>query len=319
MLIMRLDQGDPMPIHSDQHTQTPRIALAGVTGDLGARIGRALIAQGARVNAIVRPDTAPEKLATLRAHGFDPIAVDMSDAAALRDAVRGSRCIVSALNGLEPVVIGLQQRLLDAAVAGGVGRFIPSDYCLDFKKTRPGENRNLDLRRRFMATLDAAPVRATSIFNGAFVDMLAGQAPIIAPAIRRVVHFGDAGQALDFTSKDDVARFTAAAALDDTAPRILRIAGDTVSPLDLARIMGELTGKRYATLRAGGIGSLSALIALVRTLSPASEAPFPAWQGMQYLRDMMSGRGKLSPLDNDRYGQRPWTKARDVLAETFVS
>jgi hypothetical protein len=34
---------------------------------------------------------------------------------------------------------------------------------------------------------------------------------------------------------------------------------------------------------------------------------------------MMSGRGKLAPLDNDRYGQRPWTRAREVLAETFVS
>ena len=32
-----------------------------------------------------------------------------------------------------------------------------------------------------------------------------------------------------------------------------------------------------------------------------------------YLRDMSSGRGKLEPLDNDRYGSMPWTSARDVL------
>jgi uncharacterized protein YbjT (DUF2867 family) len=317
--MMRPNQGDNMPHQNTNHTEVHRIALAGVTGDLGGRIGRALLAQGARVDAIVRPGTKPEQLAALRAQGFNPVAVDMADAAALRDAVRGARCVVSALNGLEPVVIGLQQRLLDAAVAAGVARFIPSDYSLDFTKTHPGENRNLDLRRRFMAVLDAAPIRATSILNGGFIDLLAGQAPIVAPAIRRVIHFGDAQQALDFTSKDDVAAFTAAAALDDTAPRILRIAGDTVTPADLARIMSELTGRRYATLRVGGIGALSAVIAVARTLTPASDAPFPAWQGMQYLRDMMSGRGKLAPLDNDRYGQRPWTKAREVLAETFVS
>ena len=46
----------------DQHSRERRVTLAGITGDLGARIGRALIAQGASVNAIVRPD--PEMQAT---------------------------------------------------------------------------------------------------------------------------------------------------------------------------------------------------------------------------------------------------------------
>lgn len=302
----------------DQHSHPRRVTLAGITGDLGARIGLALVAQGATVDAIVRPGTAPDKLAALRALGVNAIVVEMSDAAALRAAMRGSHCIVSALNGLAPVVIDTQQRLLDAAVAEQVARFIPSDYSLDFTRTIPGENRNLDLRRRFMETLDAAPIRATSVLNGGFIDLLAGQAPIIAAGIRRVIHFGDAHQQLDFTSKDDVATFTAAAAMDATAPRILRIAGATVSPVDLARIMTDVTGERYATLRVGSIGALSAMIAIARKLSPASDTPFPAWQGMQYLRDMMSGRGKLHPLDNHRYGVRAWTGARVVLEETHA-
>jgi hypothetical protein len=49
-------------------------------------------------------------------------------------------------------------------------------------------------------------------------------------------------------------------------------------------------------------------------VTPASDAVFPAWQGMQYLRDMASGRGRLLPLDNDRYGQMPWIGARTTLA-----
>jgi hypothetical protein len=28
---------------------------------------------------------------------------------------------------------------------------------------------------------------------------------------------------------------------------------------------------------------------------------FSPWQGMQYLENMISGKGKLEPLDNDRY------------------
>ena len=41
----------------------------------------------------------------------------------------------------------------------------------------------------------------------------------------------------ELTTKDDVAAYVAAAAIDETTPRILRIAGDVVSARDLARIM----------------------------------------------------------------------------------
>lgn len=222
--------------------------------------------------------------------------------------------MVSALNGLSPVILDAQGRLLDAAVAAGVARFIPSDFSLDFTKTRPGDNRNLDLRRDFMARLDAAPIRATSILNGAFADLLTGQAPIVLKPLRRILYWGEADQPLDFTAKEDVARYAAAAALDPEAPRILRIAGDVVSPRDLAAIMSDLTGTRFGLLRAGGLGRLSLIIRIARRLTPAGEAVFPVWQGLQYLRDMASGRGKLHPLDNDRYGARSWTSARQVLS-----
>jgi len=42
-----------------EHSRERHVTLAGITGDLGARIGRVLVAQGASVNAIVRLGTAP--------------------------------------------------------------------------------------------------------------------------------------------------------------------------------------------------------------------------------------------------------------------
>ena len=86
-----------------------------------------------------------------------------------------------------------------------------------------------------------------------------------------------------------------------------------VSPRDLAALMTRIEGRPWKTLRAGGLGLLSVLIRITRTLSPATDAPFPAWQGMQYIRDMSSGRGKLTPLDNERYGKTDWTGAADIL------
>ena len=299
------------------HTTALPIVVAGASGDLGQRVVRALVKRGAHVIALVRPGAEQARLTGLRSSGVTFTPVSLDDAQGLRGAIAGSGCVVSTLNGLEEVIIGQQGRLLQAAVAAGVPRFIPSDYSLDYTRTRPGENRNLDLRRRFATRLDTADIAVTSVLNGGFLELLEGDAPIVLPG-RRVLHFGDAQQLLDFTAKDDVAAFTADAALDHNTPRFLRIAGNSVSPAQIANILTALTGQRYRTLRPGNIGTLSALIYMVRALTPASEKPFPAWQGMQYLRDMMSGRGKLLNLDNDRYGQREWASVRVTLARTHV-
>jgi nucleoside-diphosphate-sugar epimerase len=288
------------------------VVVAGATGDLGARIVKALSAKSTPVRALVRrpaDDFARDNV--------QRIPVDFENGAALADAVAGAACVVSALNGTAPVILDAQGKLLDAAVAAGVPRFIPSDFCLDYLATRPGDNRNMDLRRRFAARLDAAPIRATSIFNGPFADLLEGQAPIVLHRFRRVLFWGDADQVFDFTAKDDVAAYTADAALDHAAPRHLRISGDQISPRGLAELLTGLEGRRWRLLRAGGIGRLSAIIAIARKLTPKTEAPFPAWQGMQYLRDMSTGRGKLHGLDNVRYGKADWTGAAAVLAPTI--
>ena len=154
----------------------------------------------------------------------------------------------------------------------------------------------------------------TSVLSGAFAELLTGDAPIVLNGPRRILYWGSADQPLDFTAKDDVAEYVASVAIDADAPRILRIAGTTVSPRELAAIMTELTGKKFGFLRPGGMRRLSAVIWIVRALTPRNDAVFPVWQGMQYMRDLSSGRGKLDPLDNDRYGIRKWTSAREVLS-----
>jgi nucleoside-diphosphate-sugar epimerase len=293
------------------------IAVAGASGDLGFRIAGALLQRRARVRALVRPDISPSDRARLDAAGLEIGAADPRDVDAMAAACEGAACVVSALNGLHGVIVERQGVLLDASVRAGVPRFIPSDYSADFTQTRPGDNRNFDLRRVFMARADRAEIQVTSIFNGAFMDMLGAEMPIIQPAIRRVLYWRDADQLLDFTMKDDVAAYVAAAAMDATTPRILRIGGDTVSARDIAARMTEVTGKRYRTQWAGSLGTLGIMIRLARIAAPQPEAAFPPWQGMQYMRDMFSGRGKLAPLDTGRFAGLRWTSVRDRLAERY--
>jgi hypothetical protein len=228
-------------------------------------------------------------------------------------ACEGATCVVSALAGLREVVIDAQKVLVDAAIAARVPRFIPSDYSLDFTPFAAGENRNLDWRREFHQYLDKLPISATSIFNGAFADMLTGQMPLVLFKQKMVLYWGKATHNMCFTTKDDTAAYTASAALDPEAPRYLRIAGDLISPLEMRTLVNEISGKKYRLLRAGGLGLLNVLIKVARTLAPGEKEIYPAFQGMQYMRNMMDNRATLTALDNDRYPMR-WTKARDVLA-----
>ncbi len=293
---------------------SPLIVSAGATGDLGGRIARELLSRGASVRAIARPASDAIDVKALRRQGVEIAEAAYDDASALAEACEGASCVVSALSGLRDVIVEAQTSLLDAAVEADVPRFIPSDYCIDYRGLTPGTNRNLDLRRTFRERLDQAPIAATSVFNGMFADLLIGPAPVVLFPLRRVVCWGDADQPLDFTTQDDTAAVTAAAALDEGAPRDLQVAGDVLSSRRLADAASEATGKSFKTFRAGGISRLNLLIKLTRTLVPSRGEVFPPWQGMQYLRDMFSGEAKLDSLDNERYPDIEWTPVRDVLA-----
>ena len=295
---------------------SPIIVVAGAGGDLGARITRALIERGATVRAIVRPDSPPHADARISALGATLAPADPNDVADVAAQCHGAACVVSALNGRSDVILGRQGVLLDAAVREGVPRFISSDFALDHTAARPGDNGNLDLRRAFMARADAAPIRVTSIFNGAFMDLLDTDVPLIQHRIRRVLFWGSADRPVTLTTRDDVAAFTAAAALDPTTPRILRVAGDTVSVRDIAHLLTDLTGEQYRTLGASGPWLLDVVVRAAKLVAPGGEAVQPPWQGMQYIRDMFDTHSMPSSPDNDRYPDVRWTSVRRHLASS---
>lgn len=296
----------------EPHAST--IVLAGATGDLGGRIARALLAKGALVRVLARSNSNWEKVEALRRAGATIVEVDFHDAAALAKACEGATCVVSALSGLHYVIVGIQTLLLNAAVAAGVPRFIPSDFAVDFTKLPYGHNRNLDFRKEFKERLDKAPIAATSILNGMFTDLLTGQAPIVLFPLKRVIYYGDANQLMDFTTIQNTAEYTAAAALDSSTPRYLRIAGDVLNVHGLREAASKATGEEFNLFRVGGLGMLNTLIKITKAIAPNKQEVFPAWQGMQYMRDMFSGLPKLEPLDNNRYPGIKWMSVAEVLA-----
>ncbi|NML63827.1 alpha/beta fold hydrolase [Hymenobacter sp. RP-2-7] len=289
------------------------IVVAGGTGKLGRLIIDALLARGAAVRALVRPETDPAKVAVLTQRGVELARVDLADAAALTQACAGAGCVVSALAGLRDVIVDAQSALLDAAVAAGVPRFIPSDFYSDYTQQPAGQNRNFDLRREFQARLDQAPLAATSILNGAFAEVLTYNIPLLNFRQHQVGYWEDADWQIDFTTMADTAAFTAAAALDAAAPRWLRIASFQLSARELVAAAAEAGLGRFELVQLGTRADLAARIAQVRAANPAGEHELYAdWQQLQYLRSMFSVQNH--PLDNHRYPDLTWTSAPAVLA-----
>ena len=291
------------------------ITVAGGTGNLGGRIVRDLIKRGATVRAIVRPETEAKKTDKLKQIGAEVIEVDMSNHEELKNACEGASCVVSALSGLRETIVDAQTQLLDAAMAAGVPRFIPSDFAADFTRLAEGDNRNFDLRKEFHKTLDKSAIKSTSIMNGAFTDILTYGTPIYDFRNYTVGYWGDDPDwKMDFTTMDNTADYTAAAALDSETPKVLRIASFQVSPNDLVKIGGEVKGHEFKLIPLGSLEDFAAANKKDRAANPEGETQvFPDWQGKQYLHSMFSVHNET--LDNDRYPDVEWTSEKDIISQ----
>lgn len=289
-----------------------KIAVAGATGNLGNRIVKALRQQDAEVVALMRNGGDETKRKGIEQLGATAKPVDLTDIEQVSEALIGVDCLVSAVQGLRDVIVDGQTVLLNAALQAKVPRLIPSDFSTDFRKLSPGENRNFDLRRDFHHLLDQAPIAFTSIFNGAFTDILTYNVPFFDAKQKVVGYWDDPDWFVDFTSMDDTAAYTALAALDPATPPALCIASFQVSARDLAQFTDEILGTPFALVRLGSRQELAEKNKRDRAEHPEGETQLDAsWQGGQYLQSMFDSHHES--LDNSRYPQMRWTTLEEVL------
>jgi uncharacterized protein YbjT (DUF2867 family) len=291
------------------------ILVAGATGNLGGKIIKYLLATNATIKVVARESTDSEKIKNLQSKGIQVLQTDTNNADAMVDFLKGVDCVVSALAGLEDVILGTQKALLDAAIKAGVPRFISSDYAIDYTNLVSGENRNLDWRRDFSKIIDNAAIKATSIFNGAFMDLLTKEMPLIMKKQKKILCWGNPDQKMDFTTTENIAHFTALAALADSTPRNLFISGSTMSSNDFVNLMSKLSSATYKVFRPGGIGLFNVIIKITKFFSPGKKELYPAWQGMQYMRDMMEGRVQIKEYHNNLFPEVKWTNVEKYLIE----
>src|SRR6266403_1913140 len=118
----------------------------------------------------------------------------------------------------------------------------------------------------------------------------------------------------EFHQRLDVAAYTAAAALDQSTPRALRIAGFRVTPRELAKFTNEVLRTPFQLVRLGSLEDLRAQNKSERAAHPKGENElYPRWQVGQYLQTMFSMH--YDEIDNDRYPDLKWTSFADLVAQ----
>jgi hypothetical protein len=83
-------------------------------------------------------------------------------------------------------------------------------------------------------------------------------------------------------------------------------------------LLSELKKTNFQIFRPGGIELLNILIKTTRFFSPSKKELYPAWQGMQYMRDLMEGRIVFQKYENDRYTAIKWITAKEFLIKEGV-
>jgi hypothetical protein len=173
------------------------------------------------------------------------------------------------------------------------------------------------LRRQFKAYLDTTSIQASSVFNGAFADILKYNTPLLNLKDKSIGYWGEkADWKLDFTTMDNTAAFTAEVALDENAPRDLQVASFQISPNELWAAVKEATGQEFRIHQLSGLDDFAQFIKKQRADNPAGENELYAkWQQAQYMYSMFSTRH--NHLANDRYENLTWTPGL-AYTKTFL-
>jgi nucleoside-diphosphate-sugar epimerase len=281
------------------------IVVAGATGKLGRLIVEAVLSHpGTRIRALVRDPKKPEA-ALLAGDRVEQVAFDAVAAtdAERASAVRGAFAVVSALQGGPPIIIDAQLALIRAAKAAGARRFIPSDFAYNLFTLPEGININSDWRRTLgeLARKEAGDsLEVVHVLQGIFADRnVLGFLGAFDAEKGLVRYWGDGKTPIDWTTWEDTARFTAAAALDDgNVPERLFVSGDRMDILTFAKTWEAKRGGKLSLERLGSLEDLERETQRRLTAEPQN---MYAWLPLMYARGIFGGQALLGPTHNARY------------------
>ncbi|KAL9066354.1 MAG: hypothetical protein Q9157_007175 [Trypethelium eluteriae] len=220
------------------------VAVAGATGNLGPSIVTQLVEAGFTVTTLTRLDSksAPPS-------GTKAIPVDYTSVASLTAALQGQDAVVSALS---PAVAD-QIPLIDAAIAAGVKRFLPSEFGCDTLNANaaklPVFGRKVQVHDYLAEKAKDGKVTYTLMMTGAFLDWALGTTLIVdlKGGVTSVYDGGDRESSM--TTLPDIGRAVAGVLKHpkETENRAVYTQSASVTQNRVLAIANKVAGKKYET------------------------------------------------------------------------
>lgn len=290
------------------------VLVAGITGLVGQALAHAFLAAGHRVRGLSRnPSTLPDALSSrLESHIHTP---DYHSPGPLAAAVAAVDIVLCAYHPTPTLILAAQLRLLHAAAAADVRVFHAASWNYPWPRNALGDHEQYDafLMFRRAAALTCA-LRPLFAFTGTIVEYAFSPAAPAAPWDREsmaMTVFGDAGKRFAFTTVDDLAAYSVAAATAAGAERggEYYVQSFRASFEELAATYEAVSGKALARRKAGEVGDVVALLEGARAGTPPRE--FEKYIGLAYLRFMLDGTWDYEAVDCERWGHVRRTSLRE--------
>lgn len=239
----------------DTEGEARMILVVGATGMLGGEICRRLAATGRPVRALVRETSAADKVAGLRALGVETLVGALQDRASLDAACRGVSGVITTVssmpfsyrpgeNDIRTTDTDGAMRLIDAAVAAGVGHFAYTSFSVNLAVPTP----LLDAKRSVERYLMGSGLHYTILRPSCFMEVWLSPAVGFDAADAKATIYGAGTEPISWIGVADVAEF-AVRSIDAPGARdaFLELGGpDALSPLEAVRIFEQAGGREFA-------------------------------------------------------------------------
>ncbi|EOO02371.1 putative -like family protein [Phaeoacremonium minimum UCRPA7] len=227
-------------------TNIKNVAVVGGSGTIGVYIVKELLATGFYVTVLTRDDSKSSFPA-----GVTVKKVDYSSLESLKEALAGHDAVVSAI---ATPAIGTQLTLVDAALASGVKRFIPSEFGINTRTL--GDAKIAKILAGKIKTVDYLQEKAkennsftwTGLSNGLFFDINLAKGIYGYDPKTKTATIYDSGNEHFQTSNGGLIAQAVASILkhpEVTANKYLSVTSFSPSRNEILKILEEETGTKW--------------------------------------------------------------------------
>jgi uncharacterized protein YbjT (DUF2867 family) len=262
------------------------VLIAGATGFLGEKIANAFLDKKQfDVRVVVRK--ANEKTDKLKAKGANVIEADFNDIESLKKATTGVDAVVSVLS---KEGLALQPKLIDAAAATGVKRFIPSEFGSGETLAPRGLSPFIDVKYAARDQIEKLGLSHTYIATNVFLEYTFS--PFLGVDLKehKISTYGP-DTVFSSIHTDDIARLVPEVLLNPKSKNaVVNLAAETFKWDDVVAELEKLTGKTW-TKNALTVEGLNEFL--------KTSTDFFATFAATLQRELVAKKGAaLNPIDN---------------------